>query len=83
MGGAWWRLCDHVPAVRVSGSATTLFEEKNSGYSSACFPRSGLRTSSGPVYFWDPARLVQSPRFLRGRVFFGLDIFGHLGGLLP
>jgi ABC-2 type transport system permease protein len=69
----------------VSGSATTLFEEKNSGVFQ--------RLLSSPVrpahilwarfIFGILLGLVQiAALFCAGRVFFGLDIFGHLGGLL-
>jgi ABC-2 type transport system permease protein len=69
----------------VSGSATTLFEEKNSGVFQ--------RLLSSPVrpahilwarfLFGIILGLVQiTALFCAGRVFFGLDIFGHIGPLL-
>lgn len=69
----------------VSGSATTLFEEKNSGVFQ--------RLLSSPVrpahilwarfLFGVILGLVQiSTLFCAGRIFFGLDIFGHAGAFL-
>jgi ABC-2 type transport system permease protein len=69
----------------VSGSATTLFEEKTSGVFQRLLssPVRPAHILSARFIFGIILGLVQiTTLFCAGRVFFGLDIIGHLGGLL-
>jgi ABC-2 type transport system permease protein len=69
----------------VSGSATTLFEEKNSGVFQRLLscPVRPAHILCARFIFGVILGLVQiTVLFCAGRVFFGLDIFHHLGGLL-
>jgi ABC-2 type transport system permease protein len=69
----------------VSGSATTLFEEKNSGVFQRLMscPVRPAHILWARFLFGVILGLVQiTALFCAGRVFFGLDIFGHAGALL-
>ncbi len=68
----------------VSGSAATLFEEKNSGVFQRLLssPVRPVHILSARFVFGIILGLVQiTTLFCAGRIFFGLDIVGHAGGL--
>jgi ABC-2 type transport system permease protein len=69
----------------VSGSATAMFEEKSTGVFARLlsFPVTPAHIIWARFIFGVLLGIVQiAALFLAGRVFFGLDVFSHLGGLL-
>ena len=69
----------------VSGSATTLFEEKNSGVFQrlmSCPVRPAHILWARFLFGVILGLVLITALFCAGRVFFGLDIFGHAGALL-